>query len=47
VIGPILRRWIRAVMVGGLSDANRFDAGTPVYNKAMTAAELQKALGLS
>jgi predicted dinucleotide-binding enzyme len=35
------------VVVGPLRDANRFDAGAPVYNKAMTAAELRKALGLA
>ncbi len=34
------------VVVGPLRDANRFDPGTPVFNKAMTAAELRKALGL-
>ena len=32
------------VVVGPLGDASRFDAGTPVYNKAMTAAELRSAL---
>src|SRR6516165_9967957 len=32
------------VVVGPLRDASRFDAGTPVYNKAMTAAELRSAL---
>jgi predicted dinucleotide-binding enzyme len=35
------------VMVGPLRDANRFDAGTPVFNKAMTAGELRTALGLA
>jgi 8-hydroxy-5-deazaflavin:NADPH oxidoreductase len=34
------------VVVGPLADASRFDPGTPVYNKAMTAAELRAALGL-
>lgn len=35
------------VVVGPLRDAKRFDVGTPVYNKAMTAAEYRRALGLS
>jgi 8-hydroxy-5-deazaflavin:NADPH oxidoreductase len=35
------------VMVGPLRDANRFDVGTRVYNKAMTAAELREALDLA
>ena len=34
------------VVVGPLRDATRFDVGTPVYNKAMTAAELRAVLGL-
>jgi predicted dinucleotide-binding enzyme len=34
------------VMVGPLSDAHRFDVGSPVYVKVMTAAELRQALGL-
>jgi predicted dinucleotide-binding enzyme len=34
------------VVVGPLADANRFDPGTPVYNKTMTAAELRAALRL-
>jgi predicted dinucleotide-binding enzyme len=33
------------VIVGPLHDASRFDVGTPVYNKPMTAAEYRKALG--
>jgi hypothetical protein len=34
------------VVVGGLARAKAFDVGTPVFGKAMTAAELRKALGL-
>jgi hypothetical protein len=34
------------VVVGGLAKAKSFDVGTPVFGKAMTAAELRKALGL-
>jgi hypothetical protein len=33
-------------VVGPLSKAKSFDVGTPVFGKAMTAAELRKALGL-
>jgi hypothetical protein len=32
------------VLVGGLAAAKRFDVGTPVFGKAMTAAERRKAL---
>ena len=34
------------VVVGGLDRARQFDAGTPVYVKGMTAAQLKTALGL-
>lgn len=34
------------VVVGGLSAAKRFDVGTPVYVKPMSASELRAALGL-
>jgi predicted dinucleotide-binding enzyme len=34
------------VPVGGLSTAKSFDVGTPVFGKALTAAELRKALGI-
>ncbi len=34
------------VVVGGLSTAKTFDVGTPVFGKALTAAELRKALGI-
>ena len=34
------------VVVGGLSEARRFDVGTPVYVQLMNAAELRAALGL-
>jgi predicted dinucleotide-binding enzyme len=34
------------VVVGGLGKAKSFDVGTPVFGRAMTAAELRKALGL-
>jgi 8-hydroxy-5-deazaflavin:NADPH oxidoreductase len=34
------------VFVGPLRDAHRFDVGTSVYNKALTAAELRRALDL-
>jgi hypothetical protein len=33
------------VVVGGLARAKEFDVGTPVYGKALTAAELRKGLG--
>jgi predicted dinucleotide-binding enzyme len=35
------------VVVGGLARAKDFDVGTPVFGKALTAAELRKALGLA
>ena len=34
------------VVVGGLARAKEFDAGTPVYVKGMTAAQLKAALKL-
>jgi len=34
------------VLVGGLAAAKRFDVGTPVFGKALTAAELRKALDI-
>jgi hypothetical protein len=34
------------VVVGGLSSARRFDVGTPVYVKPMSASQLRAALGL-
>ena len=34
------------VVVGGLAAAKKFDAGSPVYPKAMPAGEMRKALGL-
>jgi predicted dinucleotide-binding enzyme len=34
------------VVVGGLARAKEFDPGTPVFGKALTAAELRRALGL-
>ena len=34
------------VLVGGLAAAKRFDVGTPVFGKALTAKELRKALDL-
>lgn len=34
------------VVVGGLARAKEFDAGTPVYVKGLTAAQLRAALGL-
>jgi predicted dinucleotide-binding enzyme len=34
------------VIIGPLKDAYKFDVGTAVYNKALTAAELRRALGL-
>ncbi len=34
------------VVVGGLARAKEFDVGTPVYGKALTAAELRKGLGI-
>jgi predicted dinucleotide-binding enzyme len=34
------------VMVGDLSQARRFDVGTPVYVKLLTAKQLRAALGL-
>lgn len=34
------------VVVGGLATAKSFDAGTPVFGKALTAAELRKGLGI-
>ena len=34
------------VMVGPLTDARRFDVGSPVYVKIMTAAQLREQLGL-
>ena len=34
------------VVVGPLARAKEFDAGTPVYGKALTAAELRRGLGI-
>jgi hypothetical protein len=34
------------VVVGGLARARDFDVGSPVFGRAMTAAELRQALGL-
>jgi predicted dinucleotide-binding enzyme len=47
VAGLVRDAGFEPVEVGPLRDANRFDAGTPVYNKAMTAAEYRKTLGLT
>ena len=35
------------VVVGGLARAKDLDAGTPIFGKAMTAAEVRRALGIS
>jgi predicted dinucleotide-binding enzyme len=45
VAGLVRDAGFEPVIVGPLHDASRFDVGTPVYNKAMTAAEYRKALG--
>lgn len=37
---------LEPVIVGGLSEARRFDRGTPVYVQGMSAAELREALAL-
>ena len=34
------------VVVGPLAKAKEFDAGTPVFGKALTASELRKSLGI-
>lgn len=34
------------VVVGGLARAKDFDAGTPIFGKAMTAAEVRRTLGI-
>lgn len=34
------------VVVGGLARAKEFDAGTPIFGKAMTAAEVRRTLGI-
>ena len=34
------------VVVGGLDRAKDFDAGTPIFGKAMTAAEVRRTLGI-
>jgi predicted dinucleotide-binding enzyme len=34
------------VVVGPLARAKEFDTGTPVYGKALTAAELRRGLGM-
>lgn len=34
------------VVVGGLADAIRFDVGSPVFGRSMTAREMRAALGL-
>ncbi|MGH8228882.1 MAG: hypothetical protein ACREU3_13450 [Steroidobacteraceae bacterium] len=34
------------VVVGDLASARKFDVGSPVYVKVLTAPELRKALGL-
>lgn len=35
------------VVVGGLARAKDFDAGTPIFGRAMTAAEVRRTLGIS
>jgi predicted dinucleotide-binding enzyme len=35
------------VIVGSLARAKEFDAGTPVFGKALTAAELRRGLGIN
>ena len=35
------------VVVGSLARAKEFDAGTPVYGKALAASELRRGLGLN
>jgi 8-hydroxy-5-deazaflavin:NADPH oxidoreductase len=35
------------VVVGGLARAKDFDAGTPIFGKPMTAAEVRRTLGIS
>jgi hypothetical protein len=34
------------VVVGGLARAKDFDAGTPIFGKPMTAAEVRRTLGI-
>jgi predicted dinucleotide-binding enzyme len=48
----VAQRLVRAagfepVVVGNLSTAKKFDVGTPVYVKLLTAPELRRALGLA
>jgi predicted dinucleotide-binding enzyme len=34
------------VVVGGLARAREFDAGSPIFGKAMTATEVRRTLGI-
>ena len=46
------RRILRAagfepVVIGGLARAKYFDAGTPIFGSAMTAAEARRTVGIT
>jgi 8-hydroxy-5-deazaflavin:NADPH oxidoreductase len=46
-IGLVKDAGFDPVVVGGLASAKKFDVGSPVFGKPLTAAELRKALGLT
>ncbi len=45
-IGLVREAGFEPVVVGGLETAKKFDVGTPVFGKALTAAELRRGLGI-
>jgi 8-hydroxy-5-deazaflavin:NADPH oxidoreductase len=46
-IGLVQDAGFEPVVVGGLARAKEFDAGTPIFGKAVTAKELRSILGLA
>ena len=46
-IGLVQDAGFEPVVVGGLARAREFDVGTPVFGKALTAAEMRKVLGIA
>jgi predicted dinucleotide-binding enzyme len=46
-VGLVQEAGFEPVVVGGLASAKSFDAGTPVFAKALTAVELRRGLGMS
>ena len=45
-IGLVKDAGFEPVVVGGLETAKKFDVGTPVFGKTLTASELRKGMGI-